>query len=263
MADPIEHFASDGYAVVEAVDRRALDCVRTALIASCPGLQGDDSDAKLNRFHERGIEGAALNDYRLGVYRRFNSQVDAGKLIWQAFRDQLLRLVGPDVAVQQRVNLVIQPPSDSNQSPVHRDAPPNSLFEVVVWLPLVDCYGTKGMRVLNRSDTDAALRFLEGQSADYEAFTKFAMSHGEAVSVPYGSALLFWTRCVHAIPVNTESETRWSLNLRYKSVFTPYGTKGLPDYFRILELSPLSRLAIEEERQHRLATSAQVEPVTA
>ena len=44
---------------------------------------------------------------------------------------------------------------------------------------------------------------------------------------------------VHTIPVNVEPETR-SLNTRYKNIYTPYGTKGMLDYFVPLALSPLA-----------------------
>ena len=52
--------------------------------------------------------------------------------------------------MQLRVSLSIQlPGDDSSLLPVHADTwAGDSSFEVVVWLPLVDCYGTKTMYIL-------------------------------------------------------------------------------------------------------------------
>ena len=52
--------------------------------------------------------------------------------------------------MQQRVNLSIQMPGDtSSLLPVHADTwSGDSPYEVVAWLPLVHCYGTKAMYLL-------------------------------------------------------------------------------------------------------------------
>ena len=43
-----------------------------------------------------------------------------------------------DICVQN-INFSIQRPSDQQRAPFHKDSPPNSPYEIVVWLPLVDC----------------------------------------------------------------------------------------------------------------------------
>lgn len=254
VAEALGEFEHLGYTIAKAEDRAALDAVRAGLVeCACEGTLPADPVEFMNRFHEREFKGSALNDYRLRTYRQFNERVAAGELIWKAFRGILTALIGPDVAVQKRVNLVIQPPHDTENAPAHRDAPPNSLFEVVVWVPMVDCYGSKGMQVLDLDQTKSALAFLDGESADYDAYSRYTLEHGRYTDIPYGSALFFWGHVVHAVPTNTEPETRWSLNLRYKSLFAPWGAKSIPDYFRIMQLSPLTRAAMEEERRSRLA----------
>ena len=62
------------------------------------------------------------------------------------------------------------------------------------------------------------------------------------LDVKFGEALIFWTNNFHYIPVNQEKKTRWSLNLRYKNLFTQYGTKNLLDYYDILKISPITKL---------------------
>ena len=52
--------------------------------------------------------------------------------------------------MQRRVNLSIQLPRDnSSLLPIHSDIwGGNSPFDLVVWVPLVDCYKTKSMYLL-------------------------------------------------------------------------------------------------------------------
>ena len=38
--------------------------------------------------------------------------------------------------------------------------------------------------------------------------------------------IIFWTGIYHYAVMNTKN-TRWSINLRYKNLFSPYGMKGL------------------------------------
>ena len=65
-------------------------------------------------------------------------------------RKQLYTIVGNELVMQNKVNLSIQLPNDdSSLLPIHSDTwSGDSPFEVVVWLPLVDCDTTKSMYIL-------------------------------------------------------------------------------------------------------------------
>lgn len=147
------------------------------------------------------------------------------------------------------MNLVIQQPGDADVAPLHRDAPINSPFEVVVWLPLVDCAKTKGMLIVDKPTTLHALDALtdDDTSSGYARLEEITITEGTQVEVPYGHACFFWPGLLHFVPVNEEAETRWSINIRFKNLFSPYGSKGLPEFFEVLHLSPLGRLAFEFE----------------
>ena len=45
----------------------------------------------------------------------------------------------------------------------------------------------------------------------------------------------------HGNRVNFEKETRWSLNCRFKGVFTPYGDKKIGEFFEPITLRPVSK----------------------
>jgi sporadic carbohydrate cluster 2OG-Fe(II) oxygenase len=247
----LREFATRGYAVVPASDPAALDALRADVFAHARTLvphRGEAVDAFLDRFHDYGLGGTELNAFRIALVEAMTAKLDVARRLFAAFRGSLAELVGPDVAAQKTVNLVVQQPGDSDQVPIHRDAPSNSHFEVILWVPLVDVYGTKTMFIVDRADSARGLAILK-DGASYEAFSAVMREQGIDVVVPYGSALLFAAGLVHGCKVNVESETRWSLNLRYKNLFSPYGAKGLAEFFDVLAISPLSRVAFAFERQ--------------
>jgi sporadic carbohydrate cluster 2OG-Fe(II) oxygenase len=243
-------FASRGYAIVPASDRAALDALRADVAAAARRLvpdRGEPAGAFFDRFHDYGLDGAALNAVRVELVAELGKLAVARRL-FDAFRAPLAGLVGPDVAAQKTVNLVVQQPGDADQVPIHRDAPGNSHFEVILWVPLVDVYGTKSMFLCDRERSAEGLALLQG-GASFAEFSAHVERHGVDLAIPYGNALVFAAGLAHGCKVNVESETRWSLNLRYKNLFSPYGAKGLAEYFDVLELSPLSRVGFAFERQ--------------
>ena len=48
---------------------------------------------------------------------------------------------------------------------------------------------------------------------------------------PYGKVLLFSQNLMHGNRINQEPETRWSMNCRFKSLFSPYAEKRLGEFF--------------------------------
>ena len=159
------------------------------------------------------------------------------------------KLVGNDVLSQRVPNVVFQPPGDPRPTELHRDAPANSPYEVVVWLPLVDCFGTKSMYLLDRASSEQALSTYRSNPDDREAFQAVLDERSVQLSVPYGSALLFWPALFHGSVVNTESESRVSLNTRFKNLFAPLGMKDPFRYFSVLHTSPLTRMGMQFQRE--------------
>ena len=65
------------------------------------------------------------------------------------------------------------------------------------------------------------------------------------LEVKYGEVLIFNQALPHGNRVNTENETRWSMNCRFKSVFTPYGDKKLGEFFEPVTLRAASKTGME------------------
>jgi len=248
----LSEFERFGFVSVPATNIERLITVRKIICRTAGELLNipvkNDVDF-LNLFHKQDLKGNELNTFRTQLISQINANIDIGATIYHAFEEFLTALVGADIAVQKSTNLVIQQPDDIGVSPTHRDAPPNSMYEIVAWVPLVDCYASKGMTILDKNNTEKGINLLLDDDNNNNELEKLARTKGKKTDICFGSAIFFWSALLHSVPVNTEDETRWSLNLRYKNLYSPYGGKGLADYYRILKLSPLSQLAINREKR--------------
>lgn len=212
-------------------------------------IKTKNEDNFFDNFHKLKISSSDLNFLRQKINFEINKQNFAIKHGYKALREQLTSLLGPDIVAQNRVNLVIQKPDDVNQVTLHRDAPPNSPYEIVVWVPLTKVFKTKNMYILEKKETIKLLNNLRGLknnkkdllSSMFERVKKKATKN----QMNFGEALFFSTSLFHLVPVNKERETRWSLNFRFKSLYSPYGQKRYPEFFDIIEKSPVSNLALE------------------
>ena len=257
MSLDAEKFFRAGYQVLPAERPELLVELRKKLVCKAKSLVDDDICEQdeagfLNGFHHVNLIGAALNDVRLELIRFCTNELAAGRVVRDAFAGTLLQLIGPDVVTQKTVNLVVHQPGDSDVVPTHRDTPLHSPFEAVIWLPLVDVYGTKSMYLLDRETTQTALQSYQDQEKGYREVDKIAARDGTNLEVPFGSACIFWPGLIHGCHINRESETRWSFNIRYKNLFSPYGSKGIGSYFKLDQLSALARLGLESEREQSL-----------
>ena len=62
------------------------------------------------------------------------------------------------------------------------------------------------------------------------------------LNVPYGHAVIFSHVMLHGNRINEESTTRWSFNLRFKGLLSPYGTKEVGESFLPITIRPVTRI---------------------
>lgn len=252
--DHIQDFGENGYVVIDG-DEAPLTKLRDVVFSeACDLLDLTEADAEtfFNNFHKRKLNAGVLNDFRISLIKNVNEKVDVPGLIYESIRKPLSSLFGPDVATQKKANIVIHQPGDVNIPPVHRDSPPFSNFEVVAWVPLVHCFGTKAVPLLDRKKSAEGLELLfNPEDGGPEKLSEYFASEGVSLDTDFGNVVVFWAGLLHGVPVNGEKETRWSFNVRYKNLFSPYGdgSTGFTEDFRILEMSPLSRIGVDEERK--------------
>jgi sporadic carbohydrate cluster 2OG-Fe(II) oxygenase len=243
-------YLRQGYVIRPVADPDALDRMRSHFARSICEVLGTPADAEpealLNQIHQK-VPVAELNSFRLKIIRGINAIEGFREMYFRVARPYLETLVGNELAMQLRVNLSIQfPEDDSSLLSVHADTwSGDSPFEVVVWLPLVDCYGTKAMYLLPpQKSAELGKRFSEQAGASSETLYEAIKDDVQWLEVRYGEVLVFDQALPHGNRVNVEAETRWSTNCRFKGVFTPYGDKKIGEFFEPITLRAASRIGM-------------------
>ena len=246
-----EQFISQGHIVRPVENRKALDRIRSNLVSIAAKelniASSIDHDQFLNSIANR-VSVGTLNEFRLSAIKGMNSISTLRADYYSLAQNALSSIVGNELAMQRRINLSIQLPNDeSSLLPVHADVwAGDSPFEIVLWVPFVDCYGSKTMFLLPPApDREMKARFAELGSKGAEDL--FDAIQGDLLwpTVKYGEVMLFAQTLMHGNRVNKEPDTRWTMNCRFKSVFSPYSDKKLGEFFEPITLRPASRIALD------------------
>ena len=245
-----DRFLKDGFIIAPSEDRAALDrmqnCIANFAAAFLKVDAPSDAGAFLNGIAGRVPEGH-LNDFRLAVIDGINSTDWFRRAYFDTARNLVERIVGNELCMQRRINLSIQLPQDkSSLLPVHSDTwSGDSPFEIVLWIPLVDCFKTKSMYLLPPAEAAAFDHdFQQRAGAGAEDIYHSMKQEVRWMEVPYGSVLLFNQNLPHGNRINLEAEARWTMNCRFKGVFTPYQDKKLGEFFEPITLRPATRAAM-------------------
>ena len=149
-----KEFERNGYIVQNVSNFKSLEKIRDLFVSSIKKNIKNSSQLKtqeniLNFIHKK-IKPNKLNNIRMNIISEINKNKDIRRLYYEISRDYLDVLVGNELSMQLRINLSIQLPNDnSSLLPLHSDVwSGDSPYEIVVWLPLVDCYKTKAMYIL-------------------------------------------------------------------------------------------------------------------
>lgn len=243
-------YVSEGYVVQQVEDLPALDRIRdhvAKLAARHLGLSAPtDANHFLNNIGNH-VDPAQLNSLRLAVLNDTSLEPWFRASYFSLGRRLLETLVGNELAMQRRVNLSIQLPNDdSSLLPVHADVwSGDSPYEVVMWVPLVDCYRTKSMYLVPPDkdyEIQSRLSEFNGKGAEdlYRSIEPFI----HFMDISFGQVLVFNQNLMHGNRVNKEAEARWSMNCRLKSVFSPYGDKKLGEFFEPITLRAATRIGM-------------------
>jgi sporadic carbohydrate cluster 2OG-Fe(II) oxygenase len=243
-------FRDHGYVIVPAEDRSALDAIRHLVVESTCAHLGcvlpDDEGAFLETIGAR-IDGERLNDLRLAVIDRCANTPWFRPAYYALARNALQRAVGNDLAMQRSLGFSIQLPNDpSSVLPLHSDVwSEDSPYEFVLWTPLVDCRRTMAMFLLEPpADERWRERMADFAAADVEALYRAVEPELRWIEIDYGSVLLFSHTLMHGNRMNVEANARWSFNVRFKGLFTPYADKQLGDFFEPIAVRPATEIGL-------------------
>ena len=243
-----------GSQIIESSSIDKLHELRQSIFETiCAEFQIDEKNPEigLNSFHKlvKNLDDTELNQKRVNVIQKISNDKKLVELIYSSFEKDIEELLGKDLLVQKTINLVIQTPNDLNPTIPHRDAPPNSYFELVIWIPLVNCRDTKSMYTVNLKSAKIALEELDKNPNDWEKFLNKIKDKKNFTNIKFGQALFFLPYVFHGSEINKTDETRFSLNIRFKALFTPSGKKFPLHFFRLFKISQLTKLALEKIKE--------------
>jgi sporadic carbohydrate cluster 2OG-Fe(II) oxygenase len=245
----IAGFLRDGYAIVDLAERQRLDACKERMRRHAETLLGKKvSSAQLFDHTDMLVTPEALNAFRLGMIDHLNADALLRPALFKMARRHIEWAIGNEIAMQRTINLSIQMPKDvSSLLPLHSDVwSGNSPYELVLWVPLVDCFKTKSMYVLPRPESEKIFReFATYKSFDAEKLYKAIKPKLVWLNVPYGKAVVFTHSLLHGNRVNEEKTTRWTFNVRLKGLLTPYGSKELGESFLPVTIRPATRIGFD------------------
>ena len=186
-----------------------------------------------------------LNTFRMSLIEALARDEEIRPSVFSLARNHIHWIVGNELAMQRNCNLSIQLPGDtSSLLPIHCDTwQGNSPFEVVLWIPLTDCYKTRSMYILPRAATEEVVaNFEQYSSLSSEELYQRLKDKVIFLDIPLGHALIFSHALLHGNRVNDEKDARWSMNIRFKALFSPFSTKELGESFLPISLRPATRI---------------------
>jgi sporadic carbohydrate cluster 2OG-Fe(II) oxygenase len=243
-------FERDGHVILPVEDRGVLDAIAAFIAdraAAKLGLAVPKNPVNFLDGISAHVSPDTLNDLRLGIIDAMRGEGGLRAAYFSLARRAIETIVGNELAMQRSINLSVQLPGDaSSLLPVHADVlNGDSPFEVVLWVPLVDCHGTKSMFLLPPRPSAEALARL-GDFANRSSEELFRAVEKDLVwlEVPYGHCLLFSQNLLHGNRVNREHGTRWSMNCRFKSLLSPYADKRFGEFFEPIVIRAATRLGM-------------------
>jgi sporadic carbohydrate cluster 2OG-Fe(II) oxygenase len=247
-------FLSAGYLIADTEDRAALDRIQAALAEKAASHLGmpkpDDSGLFLDGIAEH-TSPEKLNDLRLAVIRDLVAEPWLRDAYFSCARSLLEALVGNELAMQRSIGLSVQMPEDEKSLlPLHSDAwSEDSPFEVVLWIPFVDVCRTKSMFILPK-EREARWREMLPKYSERGVAELFSDMESDVrwLDIPYGKVLVFTHTMMHGNHINREKTTRWSINVRFKGLFTPYSDKRLGEFFEPITIRAVSRIGMMYEQ---------------
>ncbi len=246
-----EMYLKKGFVLHNINNLEDLHWIRNAYLEiiqkNIPKIKKKNNSNVFDNIHKY-IKSSKLNTFRLDVINQIHKKKDFREKFYKISKELVDIIVGNEVAMQLRIGLSIQLPGDeSSLLPIHADTWTGvSPYESVVWLPLVDCYKTKSMFILP-ADKINKIGNIFNEKKIIKSNDIFKRIERDLIwlKVKYGQAVIFDHSLPHGNIVNREKETRWSMNCRFKSIFTPYKDKKLGEYYEPITLRPASKRGME------------------
>ena len=165
-----------------------------------------------------------LNKIRLYIFSQINKSKEFKKNLYLSSKKFIDECVGNEICTSD-INLSIQFPNDSSSLlDMHSDFfSGESLFQINLWTPYVDVKKTQSMFIINpRTSLKIIKNIKNNKNLSFKKIFEKNKREIKWINVKLGEAILFSPNCLHGNVVNKEKKTRWSTNIRFKNIFSPY-----------------------------------------
>jgi sporadic carbohydrate cluster 2OG-Fe(II) oxygenase len=218
------------------------------------GLEGIDQTLRgvgLSELHTK-LTISEVNATRLALFKHLNAssgQFDA--VLDKIAGDHLRTILGPDLLVQTKLNLSIQLPDDvGSQLDLHSDCwSGDTPFQVNLWIPLTPCFASNSMFLLSEEKSINCIRLIkENPTLDKTLLSSF-VAEADFLVISRGKAIIFNPGLIHGNVPNKTNQTRVSINVRFKSAFSPdasvsHVSRSAGSYYRKFRFSEWTELAL-------------------
>ena len=242
MSSFFDQFLRKGYSIQKVENIYFLNQLKSKIDSLIPSN-------KLENIHDF-LSPNEINNVRISCYRELNKIDNWEDEYFSLASTNLTKMLGPDLSIQSKLNLSIQMPNDdSSILDLHTDAlSGQSVFEVVLWVPLTKAYDTNAMYIFSREKTKEILSELQsnesvGMKNLFIKYKKFA----NFLNLNFGECLIFSPTLFHGNVLNQTDITRVSINCRFKNLFSheaKNGERRLGSFYRVLRTSPVTKLGL-------------------
>tara|TARA_B110001452_G_scaffold122498_1_gene101606 strand:- start:7385 stop:8158 length:774 start_codon:yes stop_codon:yes gene_type:complete len=170
------------------------------------------------------LETDQLNNFRMKIFKDLNSSQKFKTLVFSSSKEYIESAVGSELCCSD-LNLSIQLPNDKKSLlEMHTDFfSGESLFQVNLWMPFVPVKKTQSMFIMSPKKSIEALKLIKNdKKINFNTIQKKFNKDIKWINFKLGEAMLFSPNCLHGNVMNKENKTRWSINIRYKNIFSPY-----------------------------------------
>ena len=256
----MQEFNKRGYLIIDHENdnsyKKLKEIVEESIKISVKNICGKKLKS-LSKFHET-VTNINVNDVRVHSYNLINSFPNLHDLCFSLIKNQINNLLGPDLAVQAKVNLSIVPPHDkSSIIPLHSDINTGeSIHQIVSWIPFTKCYSSNSLFI---TDLKASLK-LHKNLANLNKPNKPTISdYGDIhlkpkyLDLDTNQNLIFTPLIYHGSNPNLTNDTRVSLNYRLKNLYSPYlhhdcEGKSLSTFYKRYRISKLTEVTDSYEK---------------
>ena len=235
----------------------AIDVLTQAVKVAISEFNPLFKNVSLSRLHNY-LSDSSINELRISIFRHLNKLPGSHDITLKNIGGEALTsILGPDLLIQTKLNLSIQMPNDENSTlDLHSDCwSGDTAFQVNLWIPLTRSYSTNSMFILSKEKTLNCINKIRKNPTLDRSELWPLINDADFLDVDKGRAIIFNPALIHGNVVNRTEETRVSINVRFKALFSPDATtehvsRSAGLYYRIFCLSEWTKLAIDLDRAH-------------